>query len=414
MRPFLNRLSTLFASHGLACALLIVLFVLTYVGTIAQIDLGLHEAQKRYFDAFFVATPIGPMLEPFGIHLPEFFDRLRLPLPGGQLVLILLGLNLIWGGIVRMRQGVATAGILVAHIGLVWMFVAGGVEYLYSDKGALSVYEGDTKSTFVDHYAWEIAIQERVADGKVRELVVPAERFDRLHPQQKAIFHHDSLPFVLEVTRFVRNSQPSVATSATPAGVPVVDGFYLREIEPSTTAESNTAGVYVRLMDKETRTVTPGILWGMPMGDRMEYLPWTVTSGKRQIDLVLRKKTYPLPFAIRLTKFSKENHPGITMARAFSSKVVKIEGENETGVLISMNEPLRHKGYTLFQSSWFPQDEAYRGPVASVFSVVRNPADQWPLYSCLIIAVGLVFHFGRKLLRFLRAEMQRTAEGGVS
>lgn len=414
MRPFLNRLSTLFASHGLACALLIVLFVLTYVGTIAQIDLGLHEAQKRYFDSFFVATPIGPMLEPFGIHLPEFFDRLRLPLPGGQLVLILLGLNLIWGGIVRMRQGVATAGILVAHIGLVWMFVAGGVEYLYSDKGALSVYEGDTKSTFVDHYAWEIAIQERVADGKVRELVVPAERFDRLHPQQKAIFHHDSLPFVLEVTRFVRNSQPSVATSATPAGVPVVDGFYLREIEPSTTAESNTAGVYVRLMDKETRTVTPGILWGMPMGDRMEYLPWTVTSGKRQIDLVLRKKTYPLPFAIRLTKFSKENHPGITMARAFSSKVVKIEGENETGVLISMNEPLRHKGYTLFQSSWFPQDEAYRGPVASVFSVVRNPADQWPLYSCLIIAVGLVFHFGRKLLRFLRAEMQRTAEGGVS
>lgn len=414
MRPFLNRLSTLFASHGLACALLIVLFVLTYVGTIAQIDLGLHEAQKRYFDSFFVATPIGPMLEPFGIHLPEFFDRLRLPLPGGQLVLILLGLNLIWGGIVRMRQGVATAGILVAHIGLVWMFVAGGVEYLYSDKGSLSVYEGDTKSTFVDHYAWEIAIQERVADGKVRELVVPVERFDRLHPQQKAIFHHDSLPFVLEVTRFVRNSQPSVATSATPAGIPVVDGFYLREIEPSTTAESNTAGVYVRLMDKETRTVTPGILWGMPMGDRMEYLPWTVTSGKRQIDLVLRKKTYPLPFAIRLTKFSKENHPGITMARAFSSKVVKIEGENETGVLISMNEPLRHKGYTLFQSSWFPQDESYRGPVASVFSVVRNPADQWPLYSCLIIAVGLVFHFGRKLLRFLRAEMQRTAEGGVS
>ena len=40
----------------------------------------------------------------------------------------------------------------------------------------------------------------------------------------------------------------------------------------------------------------------------------------------------------------------------------------------------------------------------STLSVVRNPADQYPLYSCIIIAAGLILHFARKLTRYVRVE----------
>jgi hypothetical protein len=40
----------------------------------------------------------------------------------------------------------------------------------------------------------------------------------------------------------------------------------------------------------------------------------------------------------------------------------------------------------------------------STFAVVRNPADQFPLYACIVIATGLVLHFTRKLLRHIRLE----------
>jgi hypothetical protein len=75
-----------------------------------------------------------------------------------------------------------------------------------------------------------------------------------------------------------------------------------------------------------------------------------------------------------------------------------------------MNQPLRHEGFTLYQSSWGPSNARPGDPLFSTFSVVRNPADQWPLYSCLTIAAGLLLHFVRKLLGYLRSENRRVRD----
>jgi hypothetical protein len=63
-----------------------------------------------------------------------------------------------------------------------------------------------------------------------------------------------------------------------------------------------------------------------------------------------------------------------------------------------MNEPLRHRGYTFYQSGWGPEGSEEGTPRWSTFSVVRNPADRVPLIGCVVIAAGLLFHFGRKLV----------------
>jgi hypothetical protein len=39
---------------------------------------------------------------------------------------------------------------------------------------------------------------------------------------------------------------------------------------------------------------------------------------------------------------------------------------------------------------------------------VRNPADQYPLYACIVIATGMILHFGRKLTRYIRVEAKHT------
>ena len=74
-----------------------------------------------------------------------------------------------------------------------------------------------------------------------------------------------------------------------------------------------------------------------------------------------------------------------TRARAmpaeFSSYVTKLEAGTTRDVHITMNEPLRHRGYTLYQSGWGPQaDGTGQGPPwYSTFSVVHNPSDRVPM-----------------------------------
>ncbi len=78
-----------------------------------------------------------------------------------------------------------------------------------------------------------------------------------------------------------------------------------------------------------------------------------------------------------------------------------------------MNKPLRRDGYVLFQSSWGPSDAGPNDRLFSVFSVVKNPADQWPLIACLITTLGMSIHFGRKLFRYARGQVQ-SSRGGVA
>ena len=71
-----------------------------------------------------------------------------------------------------------------------------------------------------------------------------------------------------------------------------------------------------------------------------------------------------------------------------------------------MNEPLRDGGLVLYQASWGPSNARPGERLFSTLAVVRNPADHWPLAACLVIAAGLLFHFGRMLVGYVRVEMR--------
>ena len=115
------------ASYGFAVILLLFLLILTYLGTIEQVEHGLYATQEKYFNSLFLIHEFGPV---------------PVPLPGAYLLLILFSINLICGGILRAPKGWSHAGILIAHAGIILMLAGSFVTFKYSINGHLSLYEG--------------------------------------------------------------------------------------------------------------------------------------------------------------------------------------------------------------------------------------------------------------------------------
>jgi hypothetical protein len=370
------------SSLGLSCTLLVLLGLLTWLGTLEQVEYGLFEVQKKYFESLF-------LLHDFG--------GFQLPLPGAGLVLGLLFVNLLLGGIVRLRKGWSMAGILITHLGIALMLVSGFVKLFFSEDGHVTLYEGQSASTFQSYYRWELAISEDLGNGRARERVVPQEDFSDALSGAPVTLRAAGLPFALELEHFLPNCSPLPKGPMFDVELPVVDGFFLQAHPKDKEAERNIAGLYATAVGADGRR-QQGILWGAMAA------PWTVSTPEGRFAVELRKERYPMPFTVRLEDFTKLDHPGTDMARAFSSDVTVIEGQTSRPVRIEMNHPLRDGGLVLFQASWGPAGAPPGTPLFSTLSVVRNPADHWPLYSCIVIAAGLLLHFTRKLARYVRVE----------
>jgi cytochrome c biogenesis protein ResB len=166
--------------------------------------------------------------------------------------------------------------------------------------------------------------------------------------------------------------------------------------------ESNVAGAYVTVVEKSGGARTEAIVWGQTRE------PLTVMVDGRTFGIELRRERYLMPFTVSMEDFVKEDHPRMDMPKAFSSDVTVFEGASSRPAKIQMNEPLRSAGLVLYQSSWGPSNARPGERLFSTLAVVRNPADQYPLYACIVIALGMTLHFTRKLAKHIRSEAKRS------
>ncbi len=372
-------------SYGLATVLFLLLLLLTYLGTIEQVEMGLFETQKKYFDSLFL------------VH--EFFGVPML-LPGVYLLLVILAVNLIVGGMIRLRKHKTTIGVLIAHFGILFMMFGGLVKFEFGEEGHMTLFENQRSNAFQSYHDWELGISKA---GSGEEMVIGGDRFQDMSPNETRTFHSGNLPFDVTLSRYARNSQPMPKGPMFEVNQPVIDGFFLEPRPLETQAEQNIAGAYLTIKDKTTGAEQQAIVWGF------SQKPLSLAVGQDNWVFDLRKKRTVLPFTIVLDKFHHEFHPGTRRPKLFMSEVTKIEDGNEQQYKIEMNQPLRHKGYTFYQSGWGPENAAPGQPLFSTFSVVRNPADQYPLIACVIVTLGLLVHFGQKLTRYLRAESKRSS-----
>jgi hypothetical protein len=106
-----------------------------------------------------------------------------------------------------------------------------------------------------------------------------------------------------------------------------------------------------------------------------------VTYGNKRLDL---------GFNMTLDKFEMQKYEGTQMAKAYKS-IVNVTNLGETE--ISMNEPLKHHGYTFYQSSF--QENRMGEPVGSILSVNYDPG-RWIKYLgsfCIILGSIMLFYF---------------------
>lgn len=382
------------SGYGLATGLLVLLMVQTWLATLEQVQSGLYPTLEKYFNVrnFLVFPDAGIIDENLGgKRLP--------PLPGGFWVCALLALNLTLGGVVRMRKGWRTAGVLLAHFGIIFMIVAGGVAHLTEQRGVMILREGQTADyaqSLTETAVEIIEIRDGGVVGEVHE--IPDEWFKDLSDDRRRTVRLPSLPFDLEFQVYLQNTRPVAATSmAPPKGETVVDGWFLYAHEPNKETEMDTPGIHARVLSRDGTAGDPFLL------AVASYHPHTVKADGRVFLVQLVKRLWPVPFRVRLEEARAEFHPNTSRPKAFESDITRIEDGREAKVRIEMNEPMRHAGYVFFQRTMeqAQMTSGGDGRALSGFEVVKNPADKWPEYSLYIAGFGLFIHFTMKLAAFL-------------
>jgi hypothetical protein len=387
-----KRAIDVLSGYGVATITLLLLGILTWFATLEQVETGLHPVLKKYFSPSWATLIIFPELQNLKIN-----DKLvPIPLPGGYFLCALLLVNLTLGGIIRIRKGWRKAGVLIAHFGIIFMLVAGAVAHHFSERGNMPVWEGTTSNVAEDYFEYVVEIAEIIDDVPHHIHVIRGEYLTDLEDGKTRTFRLPDFPFNLELTHYLEHAVPISAMERAPAlQEHVVDGYYLFERPREEAAERHTAGCYGRVLNKEGAPSEQFIVAGA------SFAPFTYRHDDRVFTIDMRKRLWPMPFSVRLDKFTAEFHPGTSQPAKFASEITRIEKSDSTPVLIEMNEPMRYQGLTFFQASYGPEGAGPDQELFSVFEVVQNPADKWPEYSLYVVAFGLLVHFIIKLAAFL-------------
>lgn len=355
-----NKILAIFSSVKLTTGCLFLLFVLTFWGTVAQVENGLYSAQERYFHSFY------------------FLAAGFIPFAGAQLVMWVLFINLLAVALVRFVYEWRRAGILIIHAGLLLFLVSGYVTLRCSVESYMSLEEGQSKNVSQSAHQWELALWPRQDDGARQVAAVDARAF----AGGKQVDFSD-FGFVLTADEYYPNADALGGLNENKKFINASGIIQLRPKGLSGELEKNIPGGIFTISSK-TGVLSQVLLYGL------EDKPAVFYAGGRPYEMKLRLKQYPLPIVIKLVDFIKEDHPGTDIPRSFKSVVNVGSAGAWRQKTISMNDPLRHKDYTFYQSSYEKQPD---GREVSVLSVVRNPWRILPYWATFVTFFGLVFHF---------------------
>jgi hypothetical protein len=126
--------------------------------------------------------------------------------------------------------------------------------------------------------------------------------------------------------------------------------------------------------------------------------------GKAPVRVEYRSAQRDLPFTIKLLDFRKIDYPGISMAAGFESDVQLSDPQRGLILMrkISMNNPLRYRGFSFYQSSYIP------GPTeTTVLSVRSDPGTPVVYAGFLIVIAGVVSMFLQHPARPARSTIRK-------
>jgi ResB-like family len=370
-KPFTSLKLTVFC---LACAM-----VLVFLGTIDQVNIGVYEAENRYFKSFFLFFT----LPGTNLSIPWF--------PGGYIVGSLLLVNLVAAHVARFRWSSKKIGIVLLHSGLILLLVGQLFADIFVDlESQIRLDQGETKNYSESFYFDELAVIDTSATDSDEVISIPGSR---LAKGNKIDLPIDGLHVV------VNDYYPNCALIG-PSQLPQ-PGYPHLPIGPMAVAvqldktykqnERNLPAADFSIFQKDQLIGTWRLAAGFPR-------PISFQVGNKNYQAVLRPKRFYKPFAIELVQFRHDRYAGTDIAKNFSSRIRLLDPSRheDRESLIFMNNPLRYRGFTFYQAGFDNNDQT------TVLQVAQNPSWLVPYISCALIVAGMLVQFGMHLISFVK------------
>jgi hypothetical protein len=371
LKPFTSLKLTIFC---LGCAM-----VLVFLGTIDQVNIGVYEAENRYFKSFF-------------LFFSPPHSEWKIPwFPGGYIVGSLLLINLIAAHIARFKLSWKKTGIVLLHSGLILLLVGQLFADLFVDlESQLRLDQGETKNYTESFYFDELAIIDTTGANSDRVISIPGSRLSKGGRIDLPV---DDLRVV--VNEYYPNSaliNPSRLPQPTYPHLSIGPMAVAVELEKTYKQnERNLPAADFSVFQKDQLIGSWRLAAGFPR-------PIAFQAGSKNYQAVLRPKRFYKPFAITLVQFRHDRYAGTDLAKNFSSRIRLVDPtkHEDRESLIFMNNPLRYGGFTFYQAGFDNND------TTTVLQVAQNPSWLVPYISCALIVVGMLLQFGMHLQSFVR------------
>jgi hypothetical protein len=371
LKPFTSLKLTIFC---LGCAM-----VLVFLGTIDQVNIGVYEAENRYFKSFFLFfTP--PHTE---LKIPWF--------PGGYIVGSLLLINLIAAHIARFKLSWKKTGIVLLHSGLILLLVGQLFADLFVDlESQLRLDQGETKNYTESFYFDELAIIDTTGANSDRVISIPGSRLSKggridlpVDDLQVVVNEYYPNSALINPSRLPQPTYPHLSIGPMAVAVELEKTYKQNE--------RNLPAAAFSVFQKDQLIGSWRLAAGFPR-------PIAFQAGSKNYQAVLRPKRFYKPFAITLVQFRHDRYAGTDLAKNFSSRIRLVDPtkHEDRESLIFMNNPLRYGGFTFYQAGFDNND------TTTVLQVAQNPSWLVPYISCALIVVGMLLQFGMHLQSFVR------------
>jgi len=411
-----DRLIKIFVSLRLTVILLAFAIVLVFIGTLAQVDEGLYNAQARYFRQWFI----------FGFDL--FGRNIPLPLPGGYLIGTLLLLNLIAAHLYRFQFSAKKIGIQLIHSGVILLLVGQLATDMLAHESQIRFVEGQTKTYSESMRDYELTFTSDSGADNEDVVAIPEPLLATGGSIQNA-----NLPFTIRVKSFWKNSEAGFRAPMMKNGPPLATNGIAANFDFGSAAETknpsekNIPTALIEIIGANG-SLGEWIVSGWASDDEMVEIvrqnyeqqmgaqmtqkiidqlvqPQFIEIGGKKFTFALRPVRTYLPYSLELLKATHTVYEGTEIPKDFRSRIQLRNpktGEDRE-VEISMNHPLRYAGLTFYQYQMDAGQTAREAgrPSLSVLQVVRNPSWLTPYVGCALVALGLITQFMFHLVGFL-------------
>lgn len=316
------------------------------------------------------------------------------------------------------------AGVVLLHSGIMLMLVNELIVYSLHTEWKMDIQEGGLNWVAYNLNRVELVFTRPAPDAADEYEVISVPKQRLIDAQRSgARIKSVELPCDVEVQKFFVNSKlkPAPPGSNAKTALTLIDGGpnerYISEETPPVTGTAGAVdnpGALVKFYKKGTDELL-GETWlnglaGQELRFKYEDIGYrppygfqqpTIKADGGEYQVALRFARDYKPYALAVSEVRGENYLGSDTPRNYSSDVALFDsaGKPLREKHIMMNDPLRQAGETFYQANYVR--DPFNNEEATSLQIVANTAWMLPYVACMIVATGLLYHFGVALARYL-------------